>query len=77
MKVKINALLDLIQNELEGEEVTLVRQDALKRLRIFRGSLGQYADKNVEVSRPKMSEEYRVANSPSPTRASQPRSRMK
>ncbi len=55
MKVKINALLDLVQNELEGQEVTLVRQDALKRLRIFRGSLEPYADKTVEVSKPRMS----------------------
>ena len=56
MKVKIDALLDLIQDELEGEQVTLVQQGALKRLRVFRGSLGQYADKNVEVSKPRMSE---------------------
>lgn len=56
MKVKISALLDLIQNELEREEVTLLRQETLKRLRGFRGCLGQYADRSVEVSKPKMSE---------------------
>ncbi len=56
MKVTISALLDLVQDELEGEEVTLVQRGALRRLRAFRGSLGHLDGKTVEISKPRMSD---------------------
>ncbi|MCP4537699.1 MAG: hypothetical protein GY832_11170 [Chloroflexi bacterium] len=60
MKVKISVLLDLVQTELEAEEVSLVRQGALRQLGVFRRSLSHLADKTVEISKPKMSGEAKV-----------------